>query len=308
MRAWRTISARISPLSSGPRRGWLPARTAYRSKAASRSRTSASRPSRQPREPLKKNVEGRLAYTDVGTGTPVVLLHGLTCNAAYWLRVVPLLGGLRAIALDFGGHGLSEHRDSYCYADYERDLLWLLDEVGLDRTAVAGHSLGGYVALLAASRTDRIASVLAIDVKSDWTDADAEFAERSGVATQRVEPERAALVDRLARTLPPVAPDELELLAQRSLEPAEGGWRFRWDRRVLATEPVDPFAFLPDVRCSVEVMAGADSDVMLPEAARTFADAIPGATLELIDGIGHHVELEAPDRVALAIRAALAPR
>jgi pimeloyl-ACP methyl ester carboxylesterase len=82
----------------------------------------------------------------------------------------------------------------------------------------------------------------------------------------------------------------------------EGGWRFRWDRRVLATEPVDPFAFLPDVKCPVKVIAGTDSDVMPPEAARTFANAIPGATLELLDGIGHHVQLEAPDPVATAIR------
>ena len=197
-----------------------------------------------------------LAHTDTGSGAPVVLLHGLTCNAAYWLRVVPLLFGLRAIALDFGGHGLSEHRDSYAYADYERDLFQLLDEFGLDRVAVAGHSLGGYVALLAATRSDRIGAVLAIDVKSDWTDADAELAERSRDAAQRVEPDRAALVDRLARTLQPVvpAPDELELLAERSIEPAAGGWRFRWDRRVLATEPVDPFAFLSDVSCPAQVM------------------------------------------------------
>jgi pimeloyl-ACP methyl ester carboxylesterase len=90
-----------------------------------------------------------LAYTETGAGLPVVLLHGLTCNAAYWLRVVPLLDGLRAIALDFSGHGLSEHRDSYRYADYERDLFGLLDELGLERIAVVGHSLGGYVALLA---------------------------------------------------------------------------------------------------------------------------------------------------------------
>jgi pimeloyl-ACP methyl ester carboxylesterase len=209
---------------------------------------------------------------------------------------------VRAIALDFGGHGLSEHRDSYGYSDYERDLLRVLDELDLDRVTVAGHSLGGYVALLAATRTDRIAPVLAIDVKSDWTDADAELASRTRDATQRVEAERTTLVDRLARTLPPIARDELELIAERSLERVEGGWRFRWDRRVLATEPVDPFAFLPDVKCPVKVIAGTDSDVMPPEAARTFANAIPGATLELLDGIGHHVQLEAPDPVATAIR------
>ena len=213
------------------------------------------------------------------------------------------------IALDFGGHGLSEHRDSYGYAEYERDLLWLIDELGLERVAVAGHSLGGYVALLAATRSDRIASVLAIDVKSDWTGADAELAERSRDASQRVEPERDVLVDRLVRSLPAsLEPDELDVLAERSLEPVEGGWRFRWDRRVLATEPVDPFAFLGGVNCPVQVLAGVESDVMAPASAERFAQAIPGATLEVIDRAGHHVELEAPDRVTRAIISALGTR
>jgi pimeloyl-ACP methyl ester carboxylesterase len=213
------------------------------------------------------------------------------------------------IALDFGGHGLSEHRDSYGYAEYERDLMWLLDELGLERVAVAGHSLGGYVALLAATRSDRLASVLAIDVKSDWTDADVELADRSRDASQRVDPDRAVLVDRLVRSLPvALEPDELDVLAERSLEPVDGGWRFRWDRRVLAAEPVDPFVFLGDVECPVQVMAGAESDVMASASARRFANAIPDATLELIAGVGHHVELEAPDRIARAIRALLGPR
>jgi len=231
-----------------------------------------------------------------------MLLHGLTCNAAYWLRVAPLLDGLRVVALDLRGHGLSAHRDSYGYADYESDLLALLDDLGLERAAVAGHSLGGYVALLAASRSDRVGPVLAVDVKSDWTDADADLAARSRGAAQRVEPERAVLVDRLARTIPSEAAPELDVLAERSIEAVDDGWRFRWDRRVLATEPVDPFAFLPAVRSPAAVMAGAESGVMPPAAAERFAAAIPGAVLEVIAGVGHHVELEAPEAVAARIR------
>jgi len=211
------------------------------------------------------------------------------------------------VALDFGGHGLSEHRGSYRYADYEGDLLDLLDELGLERVTVAGHSLGGYVALLAATRSDRISSVLAIDVKSDWTDADADLAERSRGAAQRFELDRDVLVERLVRSLPRLEPDELDVLAHRSIEQAADGWRFRWDRRVLATEPVEPFAFLGDVHCPVQVMAGADSEVMPSASAERFASAIPGATLELLDGVGHHVELEAPEQVARAIRAAVGP-
>ena len=169
-----------------------------------------------------------------------------------------------------------------------------------------GHSLGGYVALLAACRDERIARVLAVDVKSDWTDADAELAERSHAGEQRVEPERDALVGRLARSLSPtvLAPDELELVAGRGVEAVDGGWRLRWDRRVLATEPVDPFAFLRDVRCPVDVLAGTESAVMPPASARRFAAAIPDATLELVEGAGHHVELDAPALVAEGIRQA----
>ena len=242
----------------------------------------------------------RLAHTDTGAGPPVVLLHGLTCHLGYWLRVVPLLTGVRAVALDFRGHGLSEHRDSYRYADYERDLFSLLDRLELDQVTIAGHSLGGYVALLAASGSDRIGHVLAIDVKSDWTDDDAAFASRSRGASQRVEPEREVFIGRLAKSVAPVAlsPDELDLVAERSIEQVDGGWRFRWDRRVLDTEPVDPFAFLSNVRCTTRVLAGSQSDVTPPEKARRFAEAIPGARLELVEGAGHHVELEAPQLVA----------
>ena len=214
--------------------------------------------------------------------------------------MTPLLEGVRVVALDFRGHGLSEHRDSYGYADYEDDVTWLLDRLELDDVTVAGHSLGGYVALLAASRSDRIGRVLAIDVKSDWTDEDAAFAERSRGATQRVEPDRDALLTRLAKSVSPAAlsADELELLAERAIEPLDGGWRFRWDRRVLATEPVDPYAFLGSVRCQAHVLAGSESHVMPPDSARRFAEAIPEGTAEIVDGAGHHVELEAPDLVA----------
>ena len=64
-----------------------------------------------------------LAYTDEGDGPAVVLLHGLTCHLGYWLRVAPRLDGVRVLALDFRGHGLSAHGGRYGYGDYEADLL-----------------------------------------------------------------------------------------------------------------------------------------------------------------------------------------
>ena len=245
-----------------------------------------------------------LAHEDTGSGPPIVLLHGLTCHLGYWRRVMPCLSGIRVVALDFRGHGLSAHADSYRYADYEDDLFTLMDANGLDAAPVVGHSLGGYVALSAASRSERVSAVLAADVKCDWTEQDAAFAAQARDDIQRVQDDREALVARLAKSVDPVILDESELrnLAERSIEGADRGWRFRWDRRVLATEPVDPFAFLPHVRCPVHVVAGSRSEVMPPASARRFAEAIPAATLELVEDAGHHVELEAPALLARRIR------
>ena len=214
--------------------------------------------------------------------------------------MTPLLDGVRVIALDFRGHGLSEHADSYGYADYVSDLTSLLDRLELDGVTVAGHSLGGYVALLAACSDDRIARVLAVDVKSDWTEGDVSFVERACGSTQRVEADLEPLVGRIAKSVLPSDLDakELELLAGRAIENVEGGWQFRWDRRVLAPEPVDPFAFLGRVRCPAHVIAGSESEVMPPDKAQRFADAIPGGTVEIVDGAGHHPELDAPELVA----------
>ena len=52
------------------------------------------------------------------------------------------------------------------------------------------------------------------------------------------------------------------------------------------------------------MIAGTESAVMPPASARRFADAIPDATLELVEGAGHHVELDAPALVAERIRQA----
>ena len=71
---------------------------------------------------------------------------------------------------------------------------------------------------------------------------------------------------------------------------------------MLAPEPVEPFAFLPRVRCPVHVLAGSRSEVMTPDRAHRFAEAIPAATVEVVDGVGHHVELEAPELVAERVR------
>ena len=95
-----------------------------------------------------------------------LLLHGLTSCAETWSFVAPALAqGMRVLAPDLRGHGETE-KPGHGY-DYEmicRDLMGLLDELGVGQAAVAGHSWGaGVAAGLAASDPQRVTHLALVD-------------------------------------------------------------------------------------------------------------------------------------------------
>ncbi len=98
----------------------------------------------------KVNVNGiHLAYDRRGKGTPLVLLHGYPLDHHLWDESLPLLEDTFDVILpDLRGFGESSTVDSsYTMDDYASDIAGLLDQLGIQKTAIAGHSMGGYVAL-----------------------------------------------------------------------------------------------------------------------------------------------------------------
>lgn len=92
-------------------------------------------------------------YVIEGEGDPVILLHGLGVNPDINFRRSNLIQALRqefqVIAMDHRGHGLSgkPHDETYYGAEMPRDVVRLMDHLGIDRAAVVGYSLGGMVTL-----------------------------------------------------------------------------------------------------------------------------------------------------------------
>ena len=91
----------------------------------------------------------RLAYQDEGQGDAILLLHGMAGSSQTWRSVIrPLSRKYRVIAPDLLGHGMSaKPRSDYSLGAFAVLLRDLLDELGVARATVVGHSLGGGVAM-----------------------------------------------------------------------------------------------------------------------------------------------------------------
>jgi pimeloyl-ACP methyl ester carboxylesterase len=110
-----------------------------------------------------------------GEGPPVVLLHGWPQHWYLWRDVVPLVAPhARVIVPDFRGFGWTDApRAGYEMDQLKRDILALVDELGLEDFYIAGHDWGGFVGfLLALERPERVKSFLALNIIPPWRGPD----------------------------------------------------------------------------------------------------------------------------------------
>ncbi|MDR0951624.1 MAG: alpha/beta hydrolase [Oscillospiraceae bacterium] len=102
---------------------------------------------------MEININGvNLYYEKVGSGKPLILLHGNGESGKIFDKAIPVLSEHYTVyCLDTRGHGKSSKVSEYHYEDMARDLLGFIHELNLDRPIVYGFSDGGITALLAAS-------------------------------------------------------------------------------------------------------------------------------------------------------------
>ena len=110
-----------------------------------------------------------------GEGPPVVLLHGWPQHWYLWRDVIPLVAPhARVIAPDLRGFGWTEvPEEGYDKLQLARDVLAVLDELGVDEFTLAGHDWGGYAGfLLALEEPERVKGLLALNILPPWPPRD----------------------------------------------------------------------------------------------------------------------------------------
>jgi pimeloyl-ACP methyl ester carboxylesterase len=278
-------------------------------------------------EPGETQVAGctiaSLAWGDPADPT-LVLVHGGAAHARWWSGLAPLLAeDHRVVAIDLSGHGESGRRELYGADVWADEVL----AVAADRGAggppvVVGHSMGGFVTIVAAAhRGTELAGAIVLDAPVRRPDPESE--EGRGGRMFRTPKTYADLETALEHFhLVPPQPCEndwiLDQVARDSLRPVDGGWTWRFDPRVFVARTgrwraSDFGPELARAACRVAVVNGALSDIVDTDTRAYMAELLAGSPAAAagvpfvqVPEAHHHLLLDQPLAVVTAIRAILA--
>jgi len=234
---------------------------------------------------------------------PIVLLHGGGANAHWWDHLADPLAANRSIyALDFRGHGDSEHPEKRFVGAFNTDLEAMLCWLGREDVILIGHSLGAAVALDHASRFPATRGIVLVDLARGGTPGGGRRA-RLALALRRTYRSREEAIERF-RFLPESSrPDEAlrSYIAERSIQKEpDGRFGYKFDPGWFSL-PARPRPDLERVVCPCLLIRGGESPLLSRDAATEFISRLASGHLIEIPDAGHHVLIDQPERLLAAL-------
>ncbi len=240
-----------------------------------------------------------IAYDRRGSGPSLVLIHGFPFDHSIWNEVLPFLEEKYDLILpDLRGFGESTTFESqYSILDMARDIALLLDALGIQKTSLAGHSMGGYVALAFAKQYPERANSLIL-VASQAVDDTRERKEgRYKTAADVMENGVGIVVEAMIAKLtarPDVQSHIRPIMERQGVSGVVGALKAMAGRE-------DSSSFLTSFKGRIGLIHG-DADELIPvDRALEVKALIPSASLHILHGAGHMPMLEMPEETAIAL-------
>ena len=242
-----------------------------------------------------------LPYVEQGepSGTPVVLLHGITDSWRAFEMLLPHLpNSLRAFAITQRGHGeASRPESSYAPADFARDVAEFLTALNIPGAIIAGHSMGSYVAQrFAIDYPERTLGLVLLGTSFDMRGNPGLNMFWSQVVSGLTDPvPRSVALDFQTSTLAkPIPPEYLDIFVEESLKVPARVWRAAF--RAMLDE--DHSGDLRNVTAPTLILWGDRDAFFGREDHARVASAIAGSRMITYAGAGHAMHWEEPVRVA----------
>lgn len=242
------------------------------------------------------------AWYEVGRGNPIILIHGLADDHRAWRKVLPaLLMNHRVILYDLRGHGdTSLGAANGTLRQLGDDLIMLMDALDIERAVLGGFSLGGTIAMRAAiDHPERVAALGLVATSSRVGSAAAEWYRTRAEMAANNAPELRSTLEQDTRDVYRNAPDEVDdgLTIRRQSTADPGGYANACRAMFgLHEHPLDPE--LHRITAPTLIIAGDRDQHCPPKAANIIGAGIPDSRVVIIEGVGHPIPVEEPERLA----------
>lgn len=238
-----------------------------------------------------------LISDDIGTGLPVILIHGFPLNRRMWQPQVEALTaqGYRVICPDLPGFGESPFLTGpACMAHYADAVIGLLDELGIERAVIGGMSMGGYILLNLAMRyPERLQGAMFLVTRAAADDAVGKE-KRSLLVNEIKQGNRSIVPDTFAQVLfAPTTPQVKPALVAEVRTWMETASPEGTIYGLLAMRDRADYLKHLSALDFPSLVVGAELDLAVPAAhSRVLAGGLPQAELQIIAGAGHMANLE----------------
>lgn len=244
----------------------------------------------------------------------IIALHGWLDNAASFIPLSRILTDYHLIALDFAGHGLSDHRSNdahYHQLDFIHDLHELVLSQGWKDFILLGHSMGGIVgSMYVSSFPEFVRHFITIESFGPMSKTAQSSAVQlresieSRLKIQSKQPKHPKNYDTAVQARAnagDLSMDAAELLVNRNLFEQDGELRWRTDRRLRSISSLrvtDDQAehFMRAIKCPMLAILGTTGYEMMREKMRQRLDWVENLEVVSCEG-GHHLHMDNPDDV-----------
>lgn len=237
---------------------------------------------------------------EIGLGPAVVILHGVFGSGDNWLTIARRLESrFRVFLPDQRNHGKSFHSDDFGYDLLAEDLRRWMDQRGLHKIHLVGHSMGGKAAMrFAALYPDRLHTLTVVDIAPKAYALDHHA--RMLAAMQALDLAACHTRGDLDTALKPEIPDlSTRMFILKNIERGEEG-HFRWRIALgpLSRSLASIGTSLPNhapLDIPAILLRGQNSNYVTDEDFESFRVRFPMADKHTIPGAGHWVHVDAPD-------------
>lgn len=242
----------------------------------------------------------QLFFETIGDGIPLILLHGYPLDHSIWQEVAAgLKNEARIIMPDLRGQGKSPApAGTYLMEDLAGDILQILDKLNIEKTIIAGHSMGGYVALALAKIHPERLSGLALVASHAYADSAEKKKARldsiERIKREGVQPILAPMAEKLSKD-PSVVDRCRALAASASAQGIIGTLA-----GLVAREDMADVFF--GLEIPTMMISGMEDQINPPSVNREMARGLKSSWLVEIEGAGHMPMLEKPEQVIQAFK------